>query len=80
MLYNKLLFLGRDFNTDLPPTSLYIGDAVEPTQARLGPKQPDGHAVSMAFVHLTRSKDGRQGTKDQNPKQSMCRVGLITCL
>ena len=36
----KLLFLGGDFNTDLPPTCPYVGEAVEPHQDGAKPRPP----------------------------------------
>ena len=37
---SQLLFLGGDFNTDLP-TSPYVGEAAPPASVRNAPRQPD---------------------------------------
>ena len=77
---NQLLFLGGDFNTDLPPASPYIGDAVEPNQARPGPRQPDWQQLRALICRhglcaLNAFQSGRQRTRAQDPKKSRCRVG-----
>ena len=38
---SQLLFLGGDFNTDLPPDSPYVGAAMPPACVRNAPRQPD---------------------------------------